>query len=252
MRFRLWSGDVHFTDALQRNSIGKVQKNSAPPARVTSSQARPQASVAGSKKLAIGLLSRVVQPYSPLVAATQTDGEQRHIGRKAMRQDIAFKTSDGTTLRGWHYLPAGAGPFPTIVMAHGFSAVKEMYLRGVAEPCQAASHPGRRQPQFRRERRWTTPGDRPLAPDPGLPDAITFAKSLVNRPSHWDLGVELQRRPRAGGRRDRPAGEMRGRAGARDQRVTGLSTTGSCRPHRRLEAHSMRIVSTAPPGEPRR
>ena len=26
MRFRLWSGDVHFTDALQRNSIGKVQK----------------------------------------------------------------------------------------------------------------------------------------------------------------------------------------------------------------------------------
>ena len=50
-----------------------------------------------------------------------------------MRQDIAFKTSDGTTLRGWHYLPDGAGPFPTIVMAHGFSAVKEMYLDRYAE-----------------------------------------------------------------------------------------------------------------------
>ena len=50
-----------------------------------------------------------------------------------MRQDIAFKTSDGTTLRGWHYLPDGAGPFSTIVMAHGFSAVKEMYLDRYAE-----------------------------------------------------------------------------------------------------------------------
>ena len=50
-----------------------------------------------------------------------------------MRQDIAFKTSDGTTLRGWHYLPAGAGPFPTVVMAHGFSAVKEMYLDSYAD-----------------------------------------------------------------------------------------------------------------------
>ena len=50
-----------------------------------------------------------------------------------MRQDVAFKTSDGTTLRGWHYLPDGAGPFSTIVMAHGFSAVKEMYLDRYAE-----------------------------------------------------------------------------------------------------------------------
>ena len=50
-----------------------------------------------------------------------------------MRQDIAFKTSDGTTLRGWHYLPDGAGPFPTVVMAHGFSAVKEMYLDSYAD-----------------------------------------------------------------------------------------------------------------------
>src|SRR5436853_3311466 len=50
-----------------------------------------------------------------------------------MRQDIAF-SAEGTTLRGWLYVPdSGKGPFPTIVMAHGFSAVKEMYLDSFAE-----------------------------------------------------------------------------------------------------------------------
>jgi hypothetical protein len=45
-----------------------------------------------------------------------------------MRRDIAFN-AEGTTLRGWLYLPDGArGPVPCVVMAHGFSAVKEMYL----------------------------------------------------------------------------------------------------------------------------
>jgi fermentation-respiration switch protein FrsA (DUF1100 family) len=51
-----------------------------------------------------------------------------------MRKDIEFKTEDGVTLRGWHYLPDGLqGRLPTIVMAHGFSAVKEMYLDRFAE-----------------------------------------------------------------------------------------------------------------------
>jgi uncharacterized protein len=51
-----------------------------------------------------------------------------------MRMDVEFKTEDGVTLRGWHYRPdRGAGPWPTIVMAHGFSAVKEMYLDRFAE-----------------------------------------------------------------------------------------------------------------------
>src|SRR5689334_327218 len=50
-----------------------------------------------------------------------------------MRQDIAFN-AEGTTLRGWLYVPdSGKGPFPTVVMAHGFSAVKEMYLDSFAE-----------------------------------------------------------------------------------------------------------------------
>jgi uncharacterized protein len=50
-----------------------------------------------------------------------------------MRQDIQFD-AEGVTLRGWLYRPDGAGgPVPTVVMAHGFSAVKEMYLDSFAE-----------------------------------------------------------------------------------------------------------------------
>ncbi|MEI7813462.1 MAG: alpha/beta hydrolase [Coriobacteriia bacterium] len=46
-----------------------------------------------------------------------------------MRKDIEFKTDDGVTLRGWFYQPdSGTGPFPTIVMCHGFSATKEQAL----------------------------------------------------------------------------------------------------------------------------
>ena len=51
-----------------------------------------------------------------------------------MRKDIEFNTEDGVTLRGWLYLPDRASsPVPTIIMAHGFSAVKENYLDRFAE-----------------------------------------------------------------------------------------------------------------------
>jgi fermentation-respiration switch protein FrsA (DUF1100 family) len=50
-----------------------------------------------------------------------------------MRQDVEFD-AEGVALRGWLYVPDGApGPVPAIVMAHGFSAVKEMYLDRFAE-----------------------------------------------------------------------------------------------------------------------
>lgn len=43
----------------------------------------------------------------------------RHSEEAVMRKDIEFKTEDGVTLRGWHYLPDGRqGKLPTIVMAH--------------------------------------------------------------------------------------------------------------------------------------
>jgi len=50
-----------------------------------------------------------------------------------MRRDVEFD-AEGVTLRGWHYLPSkNRKRLPTIVMAHGFSAVKEMYLDKFAE-----------------------------------------------------------------------------------------------------------------------
>lgn len=55
-----------------------------------------------------------------------------------MRQDVEFN-AEGVTLRGWFYCPDGAtGPVPTVIMAHGFSAVKEMYLDRYAEAFSAA------------------------------------------------------------------------------------------------------------------
>src|SRR5579884_4243745 len=57
----------------------------------------------------------------------------RYPGECNMRQDIEFN-AEGPMLRGWFFTPdTGSGPFPTIVMAHGFSAVKEMYLDSYAE-----------------------------------------------------------------------------------------------------------------------
>lgn len=53
-----------------------------------------------------------------------------------MRKDVEFSAGDGTILRGWHY--AASGRAPAIVMAHGFSAVKEMYLDRFAESFVAA------------------------------------------------------------------------------------------------------------------
>lgn len=58
----------------------------------------------------------------------------------ATRRDVAFAAADGTMLRGWTYLPedASAARVPGVVMAHGFSAVKEMGLEPVAEALAGA------------------------------------------------------------------------------------------------------------------
>jgi uncharacterized protein len=54
------------------------------------------------------------------------------------RRDIEFD-AEGVTLRGWFYPGEGAtGSAPAVVMAHGFSAVKEMYLDSFAEVFSAA------------------------------------------------------------------------------------------------------------------
>jgi len=51
------------------------------------------------------------------------------------RRDIEFKTSDQVTLRGWLYTPTASGEdkLPCLIMAHGFSAIKEMDLDLFAE-----------------------------------------------------------------------------------------------------------------------
>lgn len=45
-----------------------------------------------------------------------------------MRLDVELPGFGGVVLRGWLYLPASRGRAPAVVMAHGFSAVKEMAL----------------------------------------------------------------------------------------------------------------------------
>jgi cephalosporin-C deacetylase-like acetyl esterase len=50
------------------------------------------------------------------------------------REDIAFQTSDNFTLRGWFYTPEASSttPLPCLVISHGFTAVKEMFLDTLA------------------------------------------------------------------------------------------------------------------------
>jgi len=98
-----------------------------------------------------------------------------------MRSDIAFRTEDGTTLRGWHYLPDGAaGKLPAIVMAHGFSAVKEMFLDRFAEAFAAA---GLSALVFDNRNFGASDGEPRQEIDPwqqvrDYRDAITFAETL--------------------------------------------------------------------------
>ena len=54
------------------------------------------------------------------------------------RRDVEFD-AEGVTLRGWFYETEGSrAPGAAVVMAHGFSAVKEMYLDSFAEVFAAA------------------------------------------------------------------------------------------------------------------
>jgi len=55
-----------------------------------------------------------------------------------VRHDVEFPGFAGTMLRGWLYVPETALPAPGVVMAHGFSAVKEMAIDRFAEVfCEA-------------------------------------------------------------------------------------------------------------------
>lgn len=99
-----------------------------------------------------------------------------------MRKDIEFKTEDGVVLRGWHYVPENRrGKVPTIVMAHGFSAVKEMYLDRFAEAFAAA---GLASVVFDNRNFGASDGEPRQEIDPWVQirdyrDAITYAETLA-------------------------------------------------------------------------
>ena len=65
------------------------------------------------------------------------------------RADLEY-TVEGATIRGWFYTPdTSSAPHPTVVLQHGFSAVKEMHLDDYAEvfaaaglACVVYDHPG--------------------------------------------------------------------------------------------------------------
>jgi pimeloyl-ACP methyl ester carboxylesterase len=101
-------------------------------------------------------------------------------GAETMRHDIEFRTTDGVTLRGWCYVPSGSGKHPTIVMSHGLSAVKEMYLDCYAEEFTKA---GLACVVYDNRNFGASDGEPRLELDPWLQtrdysDAITFAQTL--------------------------------------------------------------------------
>jgi len=110
-----------------------------------------------------------------MLAINKTKGSQE------MRKDIEFSTEDGTILRGWHYTPANlTRSVPTIIMAHGFSAVKEMHLDRFAEVFSKA---GMAALVFDNRNFGASDGEPRQEIDPwqqvrDYRDAITFAETL--------------------------------------------------------------------------
>ena len=54
-----------------------------------------------------------------------------------MRRDVTFK-SEGAVLSGWFYVPDSAPPWPLVIMAHGFSATRQMMADTYADVLHAA------------------------------------------------------------------------------------------------------------------
>jgi len=103
------------------------------------------------------------------------------------RRDIEFD-AEGVTLRGWHYPAgdAGTGGAPAVVMAHGFSAVKEMYLDRFAEVFNAA---GMNVVVFDHRNFGASDGEPRQEIDPwdqvrDYRDAITYASTLPEVDAH--------------------------------------------------------------------
>ncbi len=49
------------------------------------------------------------------------------------RTDVEFDMDGGGKIRGWLFVPSGAGPFPAITMAHGYAGIREHGLEPFAK-----------------------------------------------------------------------------------------------------------------------
>ena len=140
-----------------------------------------------------------------------------------MRKDIEFKTEDGIELRGSHYLPEKrTGKVPTIVMAHGFSAVKEMYLDRFADAFAAA---GLGALVFDNRNFGASGGKLRQEIDPWQQSTATIEtpsrlpkRCLKRTSAHRYLGLKLQRWSCDGDRGNRSTGQMCRRASPTCQR----------------------------------
>jgi fermentation-respiration switch protein FrsA (DUF1100 family) len=56
----------------------------------------------------------------------------------AQTRNVEFRSDERITLRGWLKVPAGPGPHPLIVLAHGFGGLKEWFLPEVGDRFAAA------------------------------------------------------------------------------------------------------------------
>lgn len=107
------------------------------------------------------------------------------------RKDVSFNTSDHVTLRGWLYRPQDAGDskLPCLVMAHGFSALKEMDLDVFADyfvsklsmSCLVYDHRGFGDSDTRDQPRHEI---LPAQQISDYSDAITYAQSRSDIDSH--------------------------------------------------------------------
>lgn len=156
-----------------------------------------------------------------------------------MRTDIEFRNEDGITLRGWHYVPDnGSGPFPTIILAHGFSAVKEMYLDKFAEAFAVA---GMASIVFDHRNFGASGGEIRQDIDPWCQirdyrDAITFAETLpqtdASKIGVWGSSYSGGARPRRGS--NRQESESCRSPGSADQWPRQCPQTDQGRLHRRI------------------
>jgi fermentation-respiration switch protein FrsA (DUF1100 family) len=104
-----------------------------------------------------------------------------HFGLPEGARRIAF-ASGGVTLRGWLFSAPGSGPHPIVIMAHGWTAVKEMLLDLYAAKILAAGVSVLAYDHYALGESDGEPRQEidPIAQLRGYRDAITYAESLAH------------------------------------------------------------------------